>query len=97
MDRRMHMQDPTKYLSIIIQYFRNHEYHGMQLHLSPADNRSAYLTYRYHVKQAMDISNAPKTVSAFSYAACLLLKGTHEGSFEINMPGEKKRKKLNHW
>ena len=76
MDRRAHVQDPTKYLGIITQYCRTREYHGMQLHLSPAENRSAYLTYRYHVKQAIDISSAPKTVSAFSYAACLLLKGT---------------------
>ncbi len=76
MDRRVHVQDPTKYLGIMNQYCRSREYPGMQLHLSPAENRSAYLTYRYHVKQVMDISNAPKTASAFSYAACLLLTGT---------------------
>ncbi len=76
MDMRAHVKDPTKYLSVITQYCRTREYHGRQLHLSPAENRSAYLTYRYHVKQAMDISNAPKTVSAYSYAACLLLTGT---------------------
>ncbi len=76
MDMRAHVKDPTKYLSVITQYCRTREYHGRQLHLSPAENRSAYLTYRYHVKQAMDISSAPKTVSAYSYAACLLLTGT---------------------
>jgi hypothetical protein len=80
MDMRAHVKDPTKYLSVITQYCRTREYHGRQLHLSPAENRSAYLTYRYHVKQAMDISSAPKTVSAYSYAACLLLTG---GALEL--------------
>ncbi len=66
MDMRAHVKDPTKYLSIITQYCRTREYHGRQLHLSPAENRSAYLTYRYHVKQARDISSSHKTVSAYS-------------------------------
>jgi hypothetical protein len=60
----------------VTQYCRGREYFGMQLHLTPGENRSAYLTYRYHVKQAMQISSAPQTVAAFSFVACLLLKGT---------------------
>ena len=40
-------RNPVKYLSVVSQYCRGKEYHGMQLHLTPAENRSAYLTYRY--------------------------------------------------
>ena len=69
-------RNPVKYLSVVSQYCRGKEYHGMQLHLTPAENRSAYLTYRYHVKTARTISNAPDTPEARSFIACQLLKST---------------------